>query len=284
MRSVGGLVGGLDLKRVFFAVTYSIVLSLLGETALAQGTTPTDQTQSDLVNLFAWYAAEPRDWNTGILFAVLGFFGALTTAYGLIGGVFPGTEGKARIERATQHLEELRGLLDGWFKSPLAPSDPKTDPRIQELRQALESEERTLTRERWRQFAIATPLYALLGAFFASALAQDLLQAVVIGAGWTTVIGTLGLKKEYAGAEQQSRELTHLFQRRELDIGLSLATTRSGIQEAQSLIQDATADGELGAAQFGEMRASAQRVIEELRRLEELLERLDEYVSVAKPT
>ena len=239
---------------------------------------------SDLVNLFAWYTAEPRDWNTGILFAVLGFFGALATAYGLIGGIFPGTAGKSRIEDATKRLEELRGLLDGWYKSPLASSDPKTDPRIEQLRQDLESQERTLTKERWRQFAIAAPLYALLGAFFASALAQDLLQAVVVGAGWTTVLGTLGLKKDYEEAEQQSAELTNLFLRRELDIGLSLATTRSGIREAQSLIQGARAEGELSAAQIGELSSNAQRLVEELRRLEVLLDRLDEYISVARPT
>jgi hypothetical protein len=52
--------------------------------------------------------------------------------------------------------------------------------------------------ERWRQFGIATVLYAVLGAFFSAMLAKDLLQALVIGAGWTGLLGTLGLKKDYA--------------------------------------------------------------------------------------
>ena len=38
----------------------------------------------------------------------------------------------------------------------------------------------------------------MLGAFFATLLARDILQALVIGAGWTTLLGTLGLKKDYA--------------------------------------------------------------------------------------
>jgi len=49
-----------------------------------------------------------------------------------------------------------------------------------------------------QQFALAATLYVVLGAFFAAALAQDLLQALVIGAGWTAYLGAFGLKRDYA--------------------------------------------------------------------------------------
>jgi hypothetical protein len=45
---------------------------------------------------------------------------------------------------------------------------------------------------------LASLLYTVLGAAFASALAQDLLQAFVIGAGWTGLIGSFGLRTDYA--------------------------------------------------------------------------------------
>jgi len=57
---------------------------------------------------------------------------------------------------------------------------------------------KTQAKERWRQFLLASLLYTVLGAAFASALAQDLLQAFVIGAGWTGLIGSFGLRTDYA--------------------------------------------------------------------------------------
>jgi hypothetical protein len=52
--------------------------------------------------------------------------------------------------------------------------------------------------ERWRQFGIAASLYVLLGGFFAAVLANDLFQSILIGASWTSYIGTLGLKRDSA--------------------------------------------------------------------------------------
>jgi len=58
------------------------------------------------------------------------------------------------------------------------------------------------------QFGLAAGLYAILGAFFAAMLARDLLQAILIGAGWTAYLGALGLKKDYAQRKSIKDEAT----------------------------------------------------------------------------
>ena len=91
-----------------------------------------------------------------------------------------------RLERLTQELQDLI-TADGL---------PAKD--IGKVNEAVTNFRRDLTRERWRQFLLASVLYVALGAFFAAVVAQDLLQAVAIGAGWTGIAGTLGLKQDYS--------------------------------------------------------------------------------------
>ena len=143
------------MGRVLSIIACSIVLSLVVAAPILAQEPPTTPGQGppEVVNLFSWLTTDPPDWRSGILFAVLGFFGALVPAYGLIGGVFPGTEGKARIESGTKHMDQLQQLLDTWYTSPLATADP----RIQDLRQTIDEERKAMMKERWRQFAIATP-------------------------------------------------------------------------------------------------------------------------------
>jgi hypothetical protein len=66
--------------------------------AFAQGSGLSELGGIELTNLFGWAAADPPDWGRKALFAGLGLAGALVTVFGLIGGVVPGTAGKAKIE------------------------------------------------------------------------------------------------------------------------------------------------------------------------------------------
>jgi hypothetical protein len=264
------------MGRVLGIIVCSIVLSLVVTVPILAQEPPTTPGQGppEVVNLFSWLTTDPPDWRSGILFAVLGFFGALVPAYGLIGGVFPGTEGKARIESATKHLDQLQQLLDTWYTSPLATADPKTDPRIQDLRQTIDEERRTIMKEKWRQFAIATPLYALLGAFFAAAIAQDVLQALVIGTGWTTIAGTLGLRKDNADLEQAASEEARESIRREVEEELALAGATSALEEARSVLRDMAKD---------QATPIAQRT-GELNKLTELHDRVERYLRITRQT
>jgi hypothetical protein len=138
-------------------------------------------------------------WGTGALYAGLGLVGALVIVFGLIGGAIPGTAGFARIDLNQQRVEQRQQIID-----QLMIEDARGNAQvISNLQPTVDALRDDVSRDRRRQFATAAILYAILGAFFAAALARDLLQALVIGAGWTAYLGAVGLKKDYAERKAQ---------------------------------------------------------------------------------
>jgi hypothetical protein len=130
---------------------------------------------------------------TGLLFALMGLVGALFTTFTLIGGAVPGTAGQAGIEADTARLERMTKRLE-----ELIGSTKLNAAAVKSLGEVVDRLRDDLGRERWRQFAIGAVLYAVLGAFFGAMLGQDILTALAIGAGWTGLVGSLGLKRDYA--------------------------------------------------------------------------------------
>jgi hypothetical protein len=166
--------------------------------------TPTPQAQSQeggtpgvssvtLADPARWLTADPPDYGHGAVLAVAGLVGALITTFFLVGGAVPGTAGQAKIDAETQQLEALaRRLHELIASTPIEPSAVEAVERtVNNLRDDLRA-------ETWRQFLIASCLYAVLGAAIAALLGDDLLTALVIGAGWTGFLGSLGLKRDYA--------------------------------------------------------------------------------------
>lgn len=146
-----------------------------------------------LAELAPWLTSVPADYRRGGLLAVAGLVGALVTVFFLVGGAVPGTAGQAKIDADSKQLELLSKRLGELISASRidAPVVEAVEKTVNNLRDDLRSES-------WRQYAIASTLYAILGASIAALLAKDLLQAFVIGAGWTGFIGSLGLKRDYA--------------------------------------------------------------------------------------
>lgn len=181
------------MKRLLALVILVVCTSfLVTDIAFAQGAAPTPEALK-VSNLFTWTRTTPPDWKRGGLFAGLGLMGSLVTIFGLIGGAVPGTVGQAKIDADSERLDRLSQQLEVLITDPRpdAAAVAAVEVTVNNLRDDLRT-------ERWRQFGIAMVLYALLGAFFSALLAQDMLQALVVGAGWTGVLGSLGLKKDYA--------------------------------------------------------------------------------------
>lgn len=145
------------------------------------------------VILFQWMQGSTPNWALGALYALLGLFGALVVMLSLVGGAVPGTAGQVRIDADSLLLERLSQKLEDLIAS----GSPSPE-LIAAVERTVDNLRDDLRAERWRQFFIAGAVYALLGAFFASVLAKDLLQAVVIGAGWTGITGILGIKSDFA--------------------------------------------------------------------------------------
>lgn len=170
---------------------YTLTLLMFGLSMLVADAAVAQSTQPDVVDLFSWITPQGTDWKLGILFTVTGLVGALVTTFGLIGGAVSGTAGQARIDADTERLDRLTRILVDLLTDESANTD-----RMREVADSVNQLRSYLSKERWRQFSIAAFLYAVLGAAFAAALAQDLLQALVIGAGWTGVLGSLGLRSD----------------------------------------------------------------------------------------
>lgn len=220
------------MKRLFLAVLIAAGASLLWMgTALAQETG-----QITVAKLFIWASETPPDWSRGALFSALGLVGALVTIFGVVGGAVPGTAGQAEIDAGSARLLRLSERLE-----QLISASPVDSPAVQAIEKTVNNLRDDLRTERWRQFGIAAVLYVILGAFFAALLAQDILQALVMGAGWTAFLGTLGLKKDYsvrktrkddaldAGIEQYRQALERV---RELEQSLRTATGREPVAPA----------------------------------------------------
>jgi len=180
------------VKQVIIAILLMTGISLFLTTpTFAQE--PGSPPSVEAVNLFTWATSNPPNWGQGVLYTVLGLVGALVTLFGLIGGVVPGTAGSARIEAGMKRVEEREKILDELIRSEESDSE-----KIEAIEIATNNLRDDLSADRQRQFTLAALLYAVLGAFFAALLARDLLQALVIGAGWTAYLGVLGLKKDYS--------------------------------------------------------------------------------------
>ena len=177
-----------------FLISVAIITMLIAITGEASAQQSESQSGLEIANLFTWATNDPPDWSQGLLYSFLGMIGALVTIFTLIGGVIPGTAGQAKIEFDEGRLDKWQRRLEELMDDP----SPNAEV-IKSVEVAVDNLRDDLRAERWHQFGIAAVIYVVLGAFFSALLAQDMLQALVIGAGWTGFIGTLGLKKDYEG-------------------------------------------------------------------------------------
>jgi hypothetical protein len=184
-----------------------LLLILTTTTVSAQEGEAEDGVQATDVKLFSWLSEDPIDWETGGFLALMGLAGALVTTFTFIGGAVPGTAGKARIEADSLRVDAWTQNLDSLI------ADPDSDEgRIRAVQEAVNNLRDDMNAEQRRQFMVASALYAVLGSFFATALAQDLLQALLFGAGWTGIVGSLGLRSDYDERKKKKEEGIELLE------------------------------------------------------------------------
>lgn len=218
------------MKRVGAVLTIIVAVSIvLTRPVMAQQSQPID-----VANLFTWLASAPPDWVRGILYSALGLVGALVVVFTLVGGAVPGTAGFARIEGDLKRVEEREKILDDLLKAPV-----KNPEEITAVEVATNNLRDDVAGDRRRQFALAAAIYTVLGAFFAAMLARDVLQALVIGAGWTSYLGALGLKKDYAERKSVKDEVTARLENIVSRALQGAVLTDHEIREAQSALSEA---------------------------------------------
>lgn len=211
------------MRQIAIAIIFLFFFVIATTFAQGQGTneviskfnsTPTisdDQSISATnINILSWSKKNPIDWSSGVIFALSGLIGALVTIFGLIGTAVPGTAGQVSIEEDCDRLRSLCQKQDIVLKETGNINVNEADI----LQKAVGDLRDDISKERWRQFGIAAFMYAVIGAFFAAFLAQDALQALMIGAGWTGVMGSLGLKRDYEERSSKKNNAINELQKR----------------------------------------------------------------------
>ena len=231
--------------KALLAVLVAVVIgaSAITGVAFAQGDTETPQDGIDVANFFSWATSTPPQYDRGALYGGLGLAGALVTLFGLVGGAIPGTAGKARIditearvEAKEKGLDELREIAKARARAGDAIDQGLTN-AIEKFAEDNSEARADLKANRRNQFLIGGVLYAVLGAFFAALIAQDIFQALTIGVSWTAVAGNLGLRK--SGEERKSEtdnQVTELMaQVKELERTLTEARETSQTNDTEGL-------------------------------------------------
>jgi hypothetical protein len=166
---------------------------------------------SDLGPFLPWVDSGGFSANIGegIGFFALGLLGALVTIYLFLGEWLPSMGGKTRyetlrieiedLEERRQELIRLREDFIGGAGEPLSDDQRAEASRLSdEIRAEIATKNSDADALYRRILAQGFALYALLGGAFAVLFAETLMQALLIGFGWTAIADRLGLKREEA--------------------------------------------------------------------------------------
>jgi hypothetical protein len=197
---------------------------------------------------FAWFFQDPRNYAAGILFLVVGAAGALATTFFAVGDVMPGTAGAEQFRLRAQNIATAEQLAKKYLaRAEELREDPTaTEEKINWYTEQSERQQRSageqqtqLDNERRRQFSTAYPIFVGLGGVFATMLAQDVTQALIIGAAWPTVYGSYKLKQQVQSATANNATLQQQVQSAttaHTALKQEVAQTQPALQEMQRIL------------------------------------------------
>lgn len=180
---------------------------------LLQDQTTTDPAESAF---FPWISLSngfEADWAVGLVYAAIGIVGALVFIYFAFDEALPGMGGRTRVNDLEADLRELerqrKGVVDRRQELLGAGSvDKDRLDGLDSLTKAYDEQVRVrqaeIAQARRMRLAAGIPLYVILGGVVASAFATNLLQAVIIGFGWTGVVQSIGLRQRTEEVKQAS--------------------------------------------------------------------------------
>jgi hypothetical protein len=137
-----------------------------------------------IVDMPIWW---PTDSSIGILFFVLGVVGAAITVYF---GEWEKLIGKSAL------MLEIEGEIESKKKIAETIENPKEVEIREKWENMIARDQKRLDTERKFIRIQGIILYLIIGGVFATILANNMVEAVAFGAGWTGLIGVFGIKKD----------------------------------------------------------------------------------------
>ncbi len=201
--------------------------------------------------IFPWaQGGFAKHWGDGLVRFLLGVAGALVTAYLFLGDFLPSMGGKVDYDLQRGILDDLKkrkektlALLESYVQG----GEAVPPERLEAAEQLSKDFETTITRmeasiakDRWRLFRLGFPVYILLGGFFATAFATNLLQAILIGFGWTAVADRIGLNRELDARKAIKDDKVDTLEKQALEFQRKLIEANARVREAEAQKELAT--------------------------------------------
>jgi peptidoglycan hydrolase CwlO-like protein len=167
------------------------------------------KSEMKLPELLTWLKEDrPGFW--GILFFVFGTLGGLITAAFSLGDSIPGIGGanvidadQAKVDALEDKLNRRQTELDG-IQVKIAANGPDAQnlqfvatqhmQQINAIQSQVQQLQARISSNRWAAWKFGMPIYVIVGGGTSLLLAKDVLQALVFGATWTSVVSAIGLK------------------------------------------------------------------------------------------
>lgn len=165
------------------------LLALLAPLASAQEGAGTDSANVTDLELATWLWQ--NDWKSGIALGLTGLIGALITMYFLIGGTIPGTEGAKYLRSAEARLTAYYDTLDVLMRN----AGRGNAELLEKVAGAINDLRDDIRKEKMAQYWTAFAVFILAGAGFALLFADTLLDALLMGGGWSGFLGAVSLRK-----------------------------------------------------------------------------------------
>ena len=223
---------GVRAIAAWAAIAFGLMLMVLvvasmpaGTVAAADGHVPStvepgdsgtteDESGIDTSVIYPWSDGNGLQdrWTDGLEIFLLGLVGGLTAVYLYLGTFLPGmtasaslgeAEAEVQINKAHRDavLDRYRGAVELGQPPPLQAQE------LVERYDAIVARSTAQVRtERWRAQLLGMPLFAILGGAFAVLFASNLLQALLIGFGWTVVAKQAGLSRTQAQRREKKNE------------------------------------------------------------------------------
>jgi hypothetical protein len=217
-------------------------------------------------DLLIWLRQENRVF-WGIMFFTFGAFGGLITAAFSLGESLPGIGGASVIEPDQAKASALEDAISKrqsaleQLQERITASAGNCDnikfvaeqqgKQIKDLQSELTLIQNRISKNRWSTWKIGMPIYVLVGGATSLLLAKDVLQAIVFGATWTSVVAAIGLKNS-AGQKQDAAR----------DNAKNLASSLEQVARENSALKDTNARLDSEKQKMAELASSALKRLE----------------------